>query len=81
MFACARSRTGNRSSPCSRRRAVAEVRHDPEVARRLGHVEPRSRPEPLSSPVLVPELLELVELPPVDAAGAVVTSGIEPNPV
>ncbi|MBK6845946.1 MAG: hypothetical protein IPG88_27375 [Gemmatimonadetes bacterium] len=38
-------------------------------------------PEPLSSAVVVPELLELVELPPVDAAGAVVTSGIEPNPV
>jgi hypothetical protein len=42
---------------------------------------PRSPPEPLSSPVLVPELPEPVELPPVDTAGAVVTSGIEPNPV
>jgi hypothetical protein len=31
--------------------------------------------------VLVPELVELPALPPVDAAGAVVTSGIEPNPV
>jgi len=36
-------------------------------------------PEPLSSPVLVPELPE--ELPPVDPAGVVVASGIEPNPV
>jgi hypothetical protein len=35
----------------------------------------------LSSPVLVPELLELVELPPVDMAGAVVMSGVEPKPV
>ena len=38
-------------------------------------------PEPLSSAVVVPELLELVELPPVDAAGAVVMSGVEPKPV
>jgi len=40
--------------------------------------------EPLSSPVLVPELPELPEPEeplPVDTAGAVVTSGIEPNPV
>ena len=37
--------------------------------------------EPLSSPVLVPELLELVEPSPVDAAGAVVASGDEPKPV
>ncbi len=38
-------------------------------------------PEPLSSPVLVPELPEPEVLPPVDTAGAVVMSGIEPNPV
>jgi len=37
-------------------------------------------PEPLSSPVLVPELLEPVELAPVDVAGAPVMSGIEPKP-
>jgi hypothetical protein len=31
--------------------------------------------------VLVPELPELEELPPVDTTAAVVTSAIEPNPV
>jgi len=37
--------------------------------------------EALASPVLVPELTELVEPSPVDAAGAVVASGDEPKPV
>jgi hypothetical protein len=31
--------------------------------------------------VLVPELPDVDELPPVDTTGAVVTSAIEPNPV
>jgi hypothetical protein len=55
------------------RRAVAEVRHGAEIAGWLGRRVGAAAPEPLSSAVVVPELLELEDEALDEPSGTVVT--------